>query len=126
ARTPPSSTVGFLTRHAAFCAMGSHATSSPVAGGIDLNFAFRGPSYNPSRARLERSASYFHLGLGTCRNCVPTFADRYTSPVVGLNAMGFQLCAPSGLGETITGLSSAVPGDSTGRPVLGSSPVAQV
>ena len=57
---------------------------------------------------------------------MPSFAGRYTSPVAGLNAIGFQLCAPSGLGETITGFISAKPGDSMGRPVLGSSPVAQV
>src|SRR5215813_7809296 len=70
---------------------------------------------------------YFHFGSGACTAFVPTFAGRYTSPVPGLNAIGFQLCAPPGSGETMTGSRPAYAvEDSIGRPVFESSPDAQV
>src|SRR6188508_574900 len=126
-RTPPPSTTGYEARHAARCLTGSQATSSPFGGGNEISFWTSGPSYLASPPTLASFGLYFHFGSGACRPCVPFFAARYTRPVVGLNAIGFQLCAPPGSGETITGLTpSYAVGDSIGRPVFGSSPLAHV
>src|SRR5678816_3397548 len=86
-----------------------------------------GPSYRGSPPRLASFGLYFHFASGACSPWVPFFAARYTRPVDGLKAIGFQLCAPPGSGETITGLRpSYAVGDSVGRPVFGLSPVAHV
>src|ERR1700676_1776699 len=90
---------------------------------MSASLACKGPSCG-SKPKFWELGSYFHLGSGTCTICVPFFAERYTSPVDGLNAIGFQLCAPPGEGEIMTGSAPAEPGTSMGRPVLGSSPVA--
>src|SRR5262249_40509631 len=87
----------------------------------------RGPSYHRSVPMLSRLGSNFQPASGTSRDVVPSFAGTYTRPVAGWNAIGYQLCAPSFSGETRTGSMPAYAvGDSSGRSVLGSIPVAQV
>src|SRR6266404_6546708 len=121
ARTPPPSATGYFALQASFCCTGSHATSFPIGGGREANLALSGPSYRSSPPILLAPGLYFHFASGACSFCVPSFAGKYTRPVAGLNAIGYQLCAPSGSGETITGLNPAdAVGASMGRPVLGS------
>src|SRR5215468_7078181 len=93
-------------RHRIVCATGSHATSAPrgpespsgsgpIAGGEGSVAAGIGrtvPVIRPGRGLYFASAAYVQLFI--------VDVGMYTRPVVGLNDIGDQLCAPPPPGDS--------------------------
>src|ERR1700730_2982763 len=91
---PPFQGPLYATRHASRFLTASQTSKNPSIG-VDTE-ANATPRFQPIGAMGKLGNGIYRIG--TC--C----AGMYTKPVLGLKAIGCQLCAPNGPGLTSTGL----------------------